>query len=505
MALMGIDVGTTSCKVTVFNEIGEMIAFAQKAQKIDNPHDGWAEVNADELWNTIAYCIREASLKSPERIEAFSISSQGEGLIPLDESLHPLGPIILSYDSRSVEQTDWLEQTFGKKYFFDNGGQILSSVGSLTKILWIMQHNSLYTKKPSYYTCVGDYILIRMGIGPITDPSMASRTMMYSISEKNWNQDLIMSVGIKPDSLCEILPAGTLLGELSDEKCRELMLPQKTKVVLGGHDQPCALYGAGSKTTPIYSLGTTETLVCSLPNFHQDLFQYGLPCYPHVDGDSFITLPGNFTGGNILLWFIKYIGLDIEQEAKQTGKDPFSILSDIMMDTPSNLLVLPHFAVTGSPWNDSNSHGMIVGLRLDTTRSELVRGLLEGVAYEIYLNLKLLEKSGICVSKLNVVGGGTNSRKFLQLRADLLGKELTVSDVRQASCRGAARLAGNGIGLLNNPSDWENTGTKFVRIIPQLDNTIHYEKEFVRYKKLYSAMKSIYQEVDYNYDLLHQQ
>lgn len=495
MALVGIDAGTTACKVTAFSEEGRVLAGARQEYRLHHPRDGWAELNPQEIWGAVVHGLKMVMGECGEPIKGVAVSSQGEGLVPLDENKEAAGPVIVSFDLRSREQTQRLRNEFGDRYFFEKGGQLLASMGTVTKIMWSQEHSGYFEKPPKYYLCVGDYILFRLTGVMVSDYSLASRTMMVDIRNKLWNQELLSYMEICESQLPALAQAGTYAGKLTKKTAEEIGISNQITVVVGGHDQPCAMLGTGANGIgeATYSLGTTETLVCSLDSFRMELYDLGLPCYPHVLNNRYITLPGNFTGGNLLGWYKNNFAEYENLIAVNKNRDIYDILMDEMDDELSPLLVLPHFTVTGSPWNDSESYGLITGLQLSTTKGQYIRGLQEGVTMEILLNLLMLRKIGTWEKLLYVVGGGTKSRKLMQLKADVLGIRLYVPEVYEAPCRGAAILAGQGCGLFNHPESTWSLPVDETRIWNP-DRELHekYLEKFQKYERLYPAVKAIF-------------
>lgn len=497
MAVLGIDLGTTACKVVAFGNDGRIIAIAKREYKIIRPKDQWAEINPFELLAAVKSAVSEVNSKCSESILAISFSSQGEGVVPLDNNYKPVGNIIVSFDRRTLEQTEKLRKTLGEDFFYKIGGQILASMGTAPKIMWILDNPSFVSKKPSYFACVGDYVLSSFGCRPTIDYSLAARTMMFDVHNYKWSQQILDAVGITSNMLSEVQKAGTIVGRISSDAAKEFNLSPDTVVVTGGHDQPCAMLGVGAtgKGEAVYSLGTTETLVCSMNNFYERLKDYGLPCYPHIVEDEYITLPGNFTGGILLQWYKEQFGGLERKIVSDASRDAYDIILDDMEDTPSRLLVLPHFTVTGSPYNDDRSTGAILGLQLDTTRGEFIRGLLEGVTYEILLNITLLREFGVDICRLKAVGGGTKSKKIVQLKSDILGIPIMVSKGMEGPCKGAALLAAKAIGLIDDiRSDWQEKGDNIVEYFPNKKYNEYYRNQFEKYKLLYPLVKKIINE-----------
>lgn len=494
MALLGIDLGTTACKAVAYSNDGKVLASARREYKILRPQHQWVEINPYELFDSVKEVIFEVNDNYTEKILAISFSSQGEGVVPLDDNFKPVGNIIVSYDRRTLIQTEKLRKILGDDYFFKTGGQILASMGTAPKIMWMLDNPSYYQKKPEYFACVGDYVVSCFGCYPTIDYSLAARTMLFDVHKLKWSQQALDAVGITSDMLSIVQKAGNIVDRISGKVAEELNLSPDTVIVTGGHDQPCAMLGTGAtgKGEAAYSLGTTETLVCSMDSFCEDLRKYGLPCYPHIIENKYITLPGNFTGGVLLQWYKDQFGGLENKIADETNRDVYDVIMESVEDVPSKLLVLPHFTVTGSPYNDAQSTGAILGLQLDTKKGEFIRGLLEGVTYEILLNITLLREFGIEVSALRAVGGGTKSRKLLQLKADILGVPLFVPKDTEAPCKGAALLSAKAIGLVNNiETAWQEKEETMVAYYPNKEYNNYYLNQFRMYKLLYPTVKSL--------------
>ena len=494
MALLGVDLGTTACKAVAYSNDGKIIASGRREYKILRPQDQWVEINPFELFEAVKSAIFEINNICNEKISAISFSSQGEGVVPLDDTFKPIGNIIVSYDRRTLAQTEKLRTILGDDFFYRTGGQVLASMGTAPKIMWILDNPSYYQKKSAHFACVGDYVVSCFGCRPTIDYSLAARTMLFDVHKLEWSQQALDAVGITDNMLSKVQKAGSIVDGISVKVAEELGLSPDTVIVAGGHDQPCAMLGTGAtgKGEAAYSLGTTETLVCSMDSFCEDLRKYGLPCYPHIIGGKYITLPGNFTGGILLQWYKEQFGGLESRIANETNRDDYDIIMDNVEDVPSRLLVLPHFTVTGSPYNDAQSTGTILGLQLDTKKGEFIRGLLEGVTYEILLNITLLHEFGIEISALRAVGGGTKSRKLLQLKSDILGVPLLIPKDTEAPCKGAALLAAKAIGLVNDiETAWQEKLENMVAYYPNMEYNNYYLEQFEKYKLLYPAIKKL--------------
>jgi len=197
------------------------------------------------------------------------------------------------------------------------------------------------------------------------------------------------------------------------------------------------------------------------------------------------------TGGNILKWFRDEFGVQEVTEARRTGVNAYELLLDTIGTSPSNLLVLPYFTPSGTPYFDTNTKGAILGLRLSSNRGEFIRALLEGVAFEMRLNLEILEQAGYEINELRAIGGGAKSSIWTQLKADVTGKKITILNVTEAGCLGAAMLAcaaDTGKSIYQLAQEWIRPVST---VYPQAKYKHWYEDKFKSYRMLYRTIKNI--------------
>ncbi len=210
------------------------------------------------------------------------------------------------------------------------------------------------------------------------------------------------------------------------------------------------------------------------PKLHEN----NLCCYDYSLPGKYTTIAYCLTGGNILQWFKNELG----------HQDSYDSLIEQMPDEPTDLLVLPYFTPSGTPYFDTVTKGTIMGLRLNTSGHEILKALLEGVLLEMKLNLDLLAESGIKIKKLIATGGGAKNPKWLQLKADVLNMPIIKKDIDEAGCLGAAMLAFSAATGHNIEHD-SNEQT----IMPNYEKAEIYENKFENYKKMYPVMKELYQ------------
>jgi xylulokinase len=225
------------------------------------------------------------------------------------------------------------------------------------------------------------------------------------------------------------------------------------------------------------------------PIFDDDLYAGNLCTYDFAAGDMYTTVAFSLTGGNLFRWYRDRWGGTAAAEARDRGTDPYEALLGEMPATPSPLLVLPHFTPTGTPSFDPDARGAVLGLTLGTTRGEFLRGLLEGVAFEMKLNVSILDGAGLPIDEFLATGGGARSPVLVQLKADVLDRPITTVEVTEAGCMGAGILAE--AALSGRPAaEIARERVRPGRVIePDPGRAAVYGERFEEYRHLHDAVK----------------
>jgi len=492
---MGIDIGTSGCKAVIFDEEGRQVSISYREYDLISKHPGWAELDTDEVMAKCFAVIKESTSQLKEgSVVGLGISSQGEAFTMIDEEGKALCNALVSSDIRANDLiVPWTEE-FGEAKLYQITGHTPHPMFSLFKLLWIKENAPEIWAKTHRILCFEDLLQYRLGIkNPAMGWSLAGRTMLFDVISHSWNNEILERLGLRKEQLSTPLQSGSIAGYINKELCKELNLAEYAFIVTGGHDQPCSALGAGAiePGIAVYASGTVECITPAFnkPIFSEELRKNNLCTYDHTAPGIYATVAFSLTGGNILKWFRDEFGAPEVELAKRTNSDPYELLMKQMPDEPSRLLVLPYFTPSGTPYFDISVKGAILGLDLSTTRGEIMKALLEGVAFEIKLNLDILEKSGYVVNELRVIGGGARSQRLVQLKADVIGKPITILDVTEAGCIGVAMLA-KAFYTLQNISE---IAKRWVKPLSKVEPKFHdyYNEKFNLYKKLYPALLAI--------------
>jgi len=496
MSYLGLDIGTGGCKAVVFNREGVELASAFREYPILYPHPDWAELNPDEVINKCFEVIEEVNAKISDSVVSMSISSQGEAFTPIDWDGKALGNAMVSSDARARDIASVWSENFGTDRIYDITGHTPHPLFTLYKILWVKENRPEVWKNTRYFLCFEDLFHYRLGLEPKISWSLAGRTMLFDVISHQWSEGILSAIGLTAEKLAIPVAPGDIAGYIDLDRGKKLGFRNRVMLVAGGHDQNCAALGAGV-TEPgmcMYATGTVECFcpILDKPSFSEELKKNNLCCYDFTIKGKYTTVAYSLTGGNILRWMRDELGQSEVAKAIETGQNPYSLLLDAMPDAPTDLLVLPYFSATGTPYFDTRATGAIIGLQLTTTKGEITRALLEGVAMEMKLNLQLMEESGMKIDTFIATGGGTKNKNWTQLKADVLNKKIIVRNVKEAGCYGAALLACSVVEKISVEHLLKHSRNGNEIFTPNPKNAKLYNKKFESYKRLYPVLKQFW-------------
>lgn len=491
--VIGVDVGTTGVKAIAFGGNGTPAGSAYEEYPLRFPFPGAAELDAVEVRAAALRVIRSAAAQAgPDQVRAIGVASQGEAFGAVAPDGRFLCDLMVSSDTRGTPYIAWFEQQVGVRRLFEVTGHTSHPMHSVYKFLWLKEHRPDVWEQAACYLFAQDLVTSALTGRRVTDHSMAARTMLFDVAARDWSTELLDLVGLDRSRLPEAVPAGTPIGEVLPEVARELGLPAGVIVVPAGHDQPVGALGCGAATpgTASYAIGTVECITPTLDRLRltDDLRAANLAVYPHVLAGAYTTVAYNITGGSALRWLRDVLLPDVAAEARAAGEDPYERITGMASPEPAPLTLVPHFGPTGTPHYDPHGAGVLFGLNLATTRAEIIRAFLEGITLEMRWNLEVLRASGFTLTELRAVGGGSRSRAWMQVKADILGVPLVSMRVTEATCMGAALLAGQGAGL------WKAAAASQVWAVadrvyePTAVHAGAYSDRFALYQEVYAAL-----------------
>jgi xylulokinase len=496
MSYMGVDIGQTGCRAIIFDGNGIERAQSYREYRTVVPEPGWAELESDAVRDRCFEVMREAQAGSPDDpVQGLAVSCQGEAFTPVGPRGESLANAMITFDTRAAGLMERWSSGFGVERLYRLTGHTAHPMFSIFKLLWLKENRSDTFRRAVKFLCFEDFLHHHLGAQPHIAWSLAGRTMLFNIRNHVWDREILEAVGLESERLATPVPSGSVVGSVETSLAGALGMGRGVKIVCGGHDQPMGALGAGvvSPGKAMYATGTSECITPAFmrPILSDDLFRNNICTYDYILEGMYTTVAFSLTGGNILKWFRDQWGQEEAREAERTGRSPYEILLAKIGNKPSSLLVLPYFTPTGTPYFDHDVYGAVLGLKLHTTREEFLRGLLEGVALEMRLNLEILARSDIRIDELRAIGGGARSPIWTQLKADVLDKPITTVRVTEAACFAAAMLACSAVTgepLKSLVDRWVTT-EGVIEPIPH--NAERYRERFETYRELYPTLKKL--------------
>ncbi len=451
MHLMGIDVGSTGVKAVVFTPEGEIVGSAYREYPEVYPEPGWIELRPDDVWEATRTVIAEAAAQAGGGVRSLAISALGEAFTPVAEDGGFLYNTIVSPDTRATQQAQSWEDTLGAQRVFEITGMPLHPSFTLNKLMWMRDERPDIHARTWKYLLWPETIMLKLGLPPRIDHSLAGRTMAFDVTRREWSQEMLDAAGIPVEMLAEPIAPGEVVGELSADAAARVGLEAGCLVVAGGHDQPMNALGAGviCEGMCVDGMGTVEciTVAFNQPVLTEAMRAHNYGCYSHVVPNMYATIAYNYSAGSILRWWRDLFGAQEIAEAHERGVDVYDLILSDLPEGPSGLIWVPYFAGSGTPYLDPHAKGAIIGLALDTDRRRLVKALLEGTCFEIDLNIRALEDAGVPIDRLRATGGGSRSDVWLQLKADITGKPVVRLNISESGCQAGAMLGGVALGV----------------------------------------------------------
>lgn len=493
---MGIDIGTSGCKAAVFDANGQQLALSYREYNVIFTGDGGVELNSDEVMNKCFQVIKACNALVPrDSVKALAVSSQGEAFTAIDADGKCLCNAMVSSDKRSLHFVKSWTDKFGNEALYQITGHTAHSIFTLFKLLWVKENRPEVWNKAYKFLCFEDLLHFHLGLDPFIGWSLAGRTMLFDIRKHVWSDKILSILELKEQQLAKPMHSGGIVGRINQKIARDLGFSEDVLVVSGGHDQVCSALGAGvvNPGMAMYASGTVECIspCFDKPVLNNSLRENNLCTYDHAINGLYTSVAYSLTGGNILKWFRDEFGSEEINESTLTGKNAYELILNNISDEPSGLMVLPYFTPSGTPYFDTETKGAVFGLRISTKRGEFIKALLEGITFEMRLNLDIIENAGYQIDELSVVGGGAKSKIWSQLKADIMGKKINILKVTEAGCMGAAILACAAY-LSENVVKLADTWVKIESSIqPDERKNKTYNWKFANYKNLYKIVQDI--------------
>ncbi len=474
---IGLDLGTSGLKGLLVAQNGKIIKQAMAEYSVIYPQNGWSEQNPEDWLNAMKKVLRELSDGIEKGIKGISFGGQMHGLVVLDEYDRVIRPCILWNDGRTQKQTDYLNNVIGKEKLSSLTANIAFAGFTAPKLLWLREHEPDHFKRIAKIMLPKDYLAFMLTGVFSTDYSDASGTLLLDVKNKRWSKEMLAICGVTERQLPTLYESYEVTGKVKSE----YNLPNAV-VTAGAGDNAAAAIGTGTVGSGAcnVSLGTSGTIFLSSDNFSVDE-KNALHSFCHADG-KWHLMGCILSAASARKWWLEDILGTCDYDADER---------EVAKASTEGLYFLPYLSGERSPHNDVNAKGAFIGLTAQTTKAQMSRAVMEGVAFALRDCLEVAKQNGVNPTYTNICGGGAKSGTWKQIVADVLGIPVHIPETEQGPAYGAAILAMVGCGEYATVEQATKRIIKFKQVI-QPQNTTEYECKYCLYAKLYPALKTFY-------------
>ena len=460
MSLLGIDIGTSCCKASLFGDDGTMIHCARRRYELLRDATGGVALPSEEVWRKICEVIAEAAAAAgKDSIRALCAASMGEAVVPFDAAGRILGDSLTGLDARGDRFLKHLMKQISPEELYHITGLQPASGFTLTNLMWLREMQPELWRKTVCFLPWADLVGFLLCGTAVCNRSLAGRTLLYDSAAGEWSESIAAAAGIDPGKLPPPERSGVPLGRVRPALARELNLSPETVVVTGTHDQCAAALGSGAcrENGAMLGLGTFACLVLvhNDPGEGSPFRALKLNIEEGVEAGQFVSFLYHASGGALIQWMRREFYRDLPEEGVFDAM--FREIDPVSSGTPC---VLPFFAGTGPLDYLEGGQGLFSDLNFSHSRASLLRGALEGITLYFREALELLAKRRRRVEEIRVTGGGSDSELWLQMAADLLEVPVRRSVSPECGTLGCAMLAGVGCGRF---ADLDEAAEQMVR------------------------------------------
>ncbi|NIM99676.1 MAG: xylulokinase [candidate division Zixibacteria bacterium] len=500
--VIGIDVGTSGCKVLLIDNQGKIIARAVERYSFFSPHAAWAEQNPEDWWQALRKALPQVLNNiPPQSIRGIGLCGQMHGLVALDKNYSVIRPCIMWNDQRSGPQCEAVyECVGGEDILIELINNRMLPGYTAGKILWIRDEEPQNYERIRVILNPKDYIRFRLTGDFATEVSDASGTGLFDVRKRSWCSRLLELLEIPTDWVPRCYESPEITGKVTQAAAEETGLQAGIDVVGGGGDAVIQTTGTGVLEPGILgtTIGTAGNVTMALDQCHKNpngklqIFCNNVPGRWHAMG---VTL----SAGGSLRWLGDVLRVTERELLNDSNKNTYDILTreaEQARPGAENLIFLPYMMGERCPHADPKARGVFMGLTLLHKRSHVIRSVLEGVILSLWDVTQVMKEMGVSIRQVRTSGGGALSPLWRQIHADIFNQTVyTVSGSGEGGAYGAALVAGAGVGI------WSSVG-KALSVLkietethPIVENTKLYENLYRIYRNLYGRLKSTYNEI----------
>ena len=487
MLYIGVDLGTSACKLLLMEADGTIKNIVSKEYDLSFPHPGWSEQKPEDWWTAVQEGVKElVDGFDPAQVAGISFGGQMHGLVILDEEDNVIRPAILWNDGRTTKEVDYLNNEIGKDKLSEYTANIAFAGFTAPKILWVKENEPENFAKIAKIMLPKDYIAYKMTGVHSCDYSDASGMLLLDVKNKCWSKEMMEICDVKEEQLPKLYESYEVTGALTEEAAAALGLTTNCKVAAGAGDNAAAAVGTGTVGDGgcNISLGTSGTIFISSKDFGVDRFN-ALHSFDHADG-NFHLMGCMLSAASCNKWWMdEIIG------TKDYGKEQEPITEDKL--GVNNVFYLPYLMGERSPHNNPDARAMFIGMSMDTTRADMTQAVLEGVAFAMRDCYEIAKDLGINITETKICGGGAKSPLWRKIMANVLNINVNIIESEEGPGLGGAMLAAVACGEY---ASVQEAADKIVKVVgtekPDPVLAAKYDERYGKFKEIYPTVKALY-------------
>lgn len=490
---ISIDAGTSFLKIAAYNEFGGVLSSESSDFQDIKIKDSLYEFEIESYWTRCLDCLKNVCLKlgdQKKEIKSISVSSQGTTFILMDKKGKVLAPAVSWMDSRAKKESEFIQENLTKDHFYNITGQPdLGSNYLPAKMLWFKNHKPNVIGKARYLIFLGDYLIYRLSNSISTTYSLATVSGILDIHQKKWSGEILKLIKFDEQLFPVFYESGQPVSKVNSSIAKETGIPANVNVLSSALDQAASAIGSGNFKPGIITETTGSVLALATTiNKNKQKLKAKIPIFYHACPDTLILIAWHQNGGLLLDWFRNAFMYSYLNSDKPAG-DIFKLMdaeADSVLPGSDRLLFLPHLYGAGFPYHIENAHAVFYNIKPEHKRAHFIRAVLESLGYEILNILKLFGEDNILWRNLYCVGGGSNSKTWLQIKSDIIQHQINILNTRSdIGALGMAMLSAVNLGYYGNLSEAFLNMNKIKEVInPDIKLKKIYNEGFDRYKAL---------------------
>ena len=487
MYYIGIDLGTSSVKLLLMDELGVIHQQVTREYPLEFPHPGWSQQAPEDWKDAVLSGLQELTANCDKRqIAGIGTGGQMHGLVVLDRDDNVIRPAILWNDGRTAAQVDYLNDVIGKQKLSAWTANIAFAGFTAPKILWMRENEPENFARIAKIMLPKDYVNYVLTGVHCCDYSDASGMLLLDVAHKRWSKEMLELCGITEAQMPALYESYETVGTLRPEIAQLLGFPENVKVCAGAGDNAAAAVGTGvvGDGGCNISLGTSGTVFISSRQFGVDP-NNALHAFAHADG-GYHLMGCMLSAASCNKWLMD----DILRTKDYAGEQ--APITDEKLGT-NHVYFLPYLMGERSPINDTNARGAFIGMSMDTSRADMTQAVLEGVAFAIRDSVEVAKSLGIPLTSSMLCGGGAKSPLWRRILANVLNMPLTIPASEQGPGMGGAMLAMVACGAYGSVAEaCAKLVTVSETVAPDPEIAARYEARYRQFRLIYPALKGLY-------------